>query len=154
MTARPLADLVADARATRDFASLARAIPFASFLGLELTEEAGELRGKLRYSPHLIGNPTLPALHGGSLGALLESMAIFAILMDAERPRTPKTISITVDYLRSARPIDTHVRAEVVRHGRRVATVRSIAWQDDPDKPVATANVQLLLPSAERVRPG
>jgi uncharacterized protein (TIGR00369 family) len=149
MSARSLADLVAEARATRDFSSLVRAIPFATFLGLELLEEGGELRGRVRFAPHLIGNPTVPALHGGSLGAVLESIAIFAILMDAERPKTPKTISITIDYLRSARPTDTFVRAEMVRHGRRVATVRAIAWQDDPDKPVATANVQLLLPRYE-----
>ncbi len=149
MSARPLAELVAQARATRDFSPLVRAIPFATFLGMELVEEGRELRGMVRYAPHLIGNPSVPALHGGSLGALLESIAIFAILVDAERPQTPKTISITVDYLRSARPIDTFVRAEVVRHGRRVATVRSIAWQDDPSKPVATANVQLLLPRSE-----
>jgi len=149
VSARPLADLVAEARATRDFSSLVRAIPFATFLGMELVEEGRELRGVVRYAPHLIGNPAVPALHGGSLGALLESIAIFAILMDAERPQTLKTISITVDYLRSARPIDTFVRAEVVRHGRRVATVRSVAWQDDPSKPVATANVQLLLARGE-----
>lgn len=62
----------------------------------------------------------------------------------------PKTISITVDYLRSARPTDTFVRAEVVRHGRRVATVRSLAWQDDPTKPVATANVQLWAAARSR----
>jgi hypothetical protein len=31
-----------------------------------------------------------------------------------------------------------------------VATVRSLAWQDDPAKPVAAANVQLLLASPER----
>jgi uncharacterized protein (TIGR00369 family) len=150
MSARPLADLVAEARATRDLSALVRAIPFAAFLGMELSEEAGELRGRLRYAQHLIGNPSVPALHGGSLGALLESIAIFAILVGTERPRTPKTISITVDYLRSARPVDTLVRAEVIRQGRRIATVRSLAWQDDPTKPVATANVQLLLRSVEQ----
>ena len=56
-----------------------------------------------------------------------------------------KTISITIDYLRSARTVDTFARAEVVRQGRRVASVRSLAWQDDPSKPVAAANVLLLL---------
>jgi uncharacterized protein (TIGR00369 family) len=150
VSARPIAELVAEARATRDFAPIVRAIPFAAFLGMDLVEEGGELRGRLRYSQHLIGNPSVPALHGGSLGAFLESIAIFAILMAAGRPRTPKTISITIDYLRSARPVDTFVRAEVIRQGRRVATVRSLAWQDDPNKPVATANVQLLLPSEEQ----
>jgi hypothetical protein len=44
-----------------------------------------------------------------------------------------------------ARTVDTFARAEVVRKGRRVATVRSLAWQDDSSKSVAATNVLLLL---------
>ncbi len=150
MSVRPVSELVAEARASGDFSTLVRAIPFATFLGMELVEQAGELVARLRFAPHLVGNPMIPALHGGTLGALLESIAIFAILADLQGPKPPKTISITVEYLRSARPVDTFARAEVVRQGRRVATVRSFAWQDDPEKPVAAANVQLLLPAPER----
>ncbi len=150
MSGRPVSELVTEARASGDFSALVRAIPFATFLGMELVEQGGQLVTRLRFAPHLVGNPTIPALHGGTLGALLESIAIFAILADLEGPKGPKTISITVEYLRSARPVDTFARAEVVRQGRRVATVRSFAWQDDPDKPVAAANVQLLLPAPER----
>ena len=29
------------------------------------------------------------------------------------------------------------IRAEIVKHGRRIANVRVIAWQESPDKPVA-----------------
>jgi uncharacterized protein (TIGR00369 family) len=146
MTTRPVSALVAEARASGDFSELVRAIPFARFLGMELVADEGDLIGKLRYAPHLVGNPMLPALHGGTLGALLESIAIFAVLAETEAPVSPKTISITVEYLRSARPVDTFARADIVRQGRRVATVRSLAWQDNPAKPVAAASVQLLLP--------
>jgi uncharacterized protein (TIGR00369 family) len=140
-----LSELLARARASGDFAALVRAIPFARFVGMELSATSGGLVGKLRYEPHLTGNPLVPALHGGTLGALLESIAVFAVLAETESPKAPKTISITIDYLRSARTVDTFARAEVVRQGRRVATVRSLAWQDDPSKPVAAANVLLLL---------
>lgn len=140
-----LSELLARARASGDFSELVRAIPFARFVGLELAPADGELVATLRNAPHLTGNPLVPALHGGTLGALLESIAVFAVLAETESPKTPKTISITIDYLRSARPVDTFARAEVVRQGRRVATVRSLAWQDDPGKPVAAANVLLLL---------
>jgi uncharacterized protein (TIGR00369 family) len=146
---RPFRELLAEARASGDFAALVRAIPFCTFLGMELVEQDGELLGKLRFAPHLVGNPMLPALHGGTLGALLESIAIFAVLSETQGPGGPKTISVTVEYLRSARPVDTFARAEVVRQGRRVATVRAVAWQDDPRKPVAAASVQLLLPAPE-----
>jgi uncharacterized protein (TIGR00369 family) len=148
MSIRPVAELVAEARASGDFSALVRAIPFAGFIGMELVEDGGELIGKMHYAPHLIGNPAVPALHGGTLGALLESIAIFAVLGETAGP-SPKTISVTVEYLRSARPVDTFARAEIVRQGRRVATVRSLAWQDNPAKPVASASVQLLLPPAD-----
>jgi uncharacterized protein (TIGR00369 family) len=140
-----LSTLLAEARASGDFSALVRAIPFARFVGMELTSTGGQLVGQLRCAPHLTGNPLVPALHGGTLGALLESIAVFAVLAETESPNAPKTISITIDYLRSARTIDTFARAEVVRQGRRVASVRSLAWQDDPGKPVAAANVLLLL---------
>jgi uncharacterized protein (TIGR00369 family) len=140
-----LSTLLAEARASGDFSALVRAIPFARFVGMELTSTGGQLVGQLRCAPHLTGNPLIPALHGGTLGALLESIAVFAVLAETESPKAPKTISITIDYLRSARTIDTFARAEVVRQGRRVASVRSLAWQDDPSKPVAAANVLLLL---------
>ncbi len=150
MSDKALSDRLAQARVSGDYSGLVRAIPFSRFIGMELIQEDGKLVGKLCYAPHLIGNPFIPALHGGTLGALLESIAIFTVLAEMEGPQAPKTISITIEYLRSARPIDTFAQAEVVRHGRRVATVRSLAWQDDRARPVAAANVQLLLPPAER----
>jgi acyl-coenzyme A thioesterase PaaI-like protein len=31
----------------------------------------------------------------------------------------------------------TKAVATIVKHGRRIANVRVVAWQDDPEKPVA-----------------
>ena len=61
----------------------------------------------------------------------------------------PKTINITVEYLRSGKPQDTFARAVFTKHGRRVANVRAYAWQDDPTKPVAAANAHFLLVQPE-----
>jgi acyl-coenzyme A thioesterase PaaI-like protein len=99
----------------------------------------------MRYGDHLIGNPSLPALHGGTLGALLESAAIFELLWRAETALLPKTITLTVDYLRSGAPIDTHARGVVTRQGRRVTNVRMEAWQADRNAPVATAHAIFLV---------
>jgi acyl-coenzyme A thioesterase PaaI-like protein len=57
----------------------------------------------------------------------------------------PKTITFTVDYLRSGAPIDTHARGIVTRHGRRVANVRVEAWQDDRTRPIASAHAHFLV---------
>jgi len=133
------------ARAAGEPDRLLAAIPYAQFLGLTASLDSGELITTMRYSAHLIGNPALPALHGGTLGALLESSAVFALLWAAETAVLPKTITITVDYLRSAGPKDTHARGIVTRLGRRVAAVRVEAWQDDRQQLVATATAHFLI---------
>jgi uncharacterized protein (TIGR00369 family) len=138
--------LLAHARATGELGPLIAAIPAARFL--QLSGELGPdgLRARMTFSPHLVGNSLLPALHGGTLGALLESTAVFALLLEGEPPAAlPRIINLTVEYLRSARAVDTFARAEITRQGRRVATVRAYAWQDDPERPVAAANAHFLL---------
>ena len=101
--------------------------------------------GRMKYSDHLVGNANVPALHGGTLGALMESTAIFMLLWEGETESIPKTINITVEYLRGARPQDVFAKALFTRHGRRVANVRVYAYQDNPDKPVAVATAHFLL---------
>jgi uncharacterized protein (TIGR00369 family) len=136
-----------EARRTGDLAPLAAAIPAARFLGLSVERSGDELRTRLDFAPHLIGNALLPALHGGTIASLLESAAIFGLLWDTRAQGLPKTISITVEYLRTARPTTTWARTEIIHHGRRVATVRGLAYQDDPARPVAAATVHLLVKS-------
>ncbi len=133
------------ARAAGEPGRLLAAIPYAQFLGMSASLDSGELVTTMRYAPHLIGNPALPALHGGTLGALLESAAVFSLLWAAETAVLPKTITITVDYLRSAGPKDTHARGIVTRLGRRVAAVRVEAWQDDRAHLCATATAHFLI---------
>ena len=136
---------MAAAKASHDYQGLIDLVPYASFLGLTAALQGDELITTMRYGDHLIGNPSLPALHGGTLGALLESAAIFELLWRAETAVLPKTITLTVDYLRSGAPIDTHARGIVTRQGRRVTNVRMEAWQTDRNAPVATAYAIFLV---------
>jgi acyl-coenzyme A thioesterase PaaI-like protein len=128
-----------------DYQRFIDSVPYARWLNLTAGMIDGELITTMRYSDHLIGNPALPALHGGTLGALLESAAIFELLWRAETIVLPKTITLTVDYLRSGGPVDTHARGIVTRHGRRVTNVRMEAWQGDRATPVATAHAIFLV---------
>lgn len=138
-------DLVRRARESGDFTPLLEAIPYAGFLGISAEVREGELVGKLSFADHLIGNALIPALHGGTLGALLESTAVFQLLWQGDTLRIPKTINITVEYLRTGRAQDTWARCDITRQGRQIANVRAVAWQDDPDRPIAAANAHFLL---------
>jgi acyl-coenzyme A thioesterase PaaI-like protein len=140
-----LVDRIAEAKKNGDCQALFDVVPYTKFLGLTGRLDGDQLITTMTYGEHLIGNPALPALHGGTLGALLESAAIFELLWRAETIVLPKTITVTIDYLRSGGPHDTHARGIVTRHGRRVTNVRVEAWQDDPAKPVATAHAIFLV---------
>jgi uncharacterized protein (TIGR00369 family) len=124
-----------------DPAAILQTIPYARFLGVWAERAGDEITLVLPYADHLIGNPTLPAIHGGVLGALMEMAAIAQLSMaqaDANGPaRRPRPIDITVEYLRSARPMDTFARAQLRRVGRRIANVHVEAWQDARAAPVA-----------------
>jgi uncharacterized protein (TIGR00369 family) len=124
---------------------LADKIPFAKALGIQFSQEDDKLLGQMNFQKHLIGDIGIGALHGGTIGALLESTAIFSLLWEVTDTQMPKTINLTVEYLRSGRPKTTYASAEITRHGRRVANVRATAWQDDPEKPIAAAYAHFLL---------
>lgn len=140
-----LVDAIRRAKTAGDPSELVRSIPYAEFLGLSLEIVGTDLRAKMSYADTLVGNPALPALHGGTLSALLESVAIFQLVWESESTELPKIISITVDFLRSARPVDTFARGVITKRGRRVANVRAEAWQEDPGKPVAAAHCHFLV---------
>jgi uncharacterized protein (TIGR00369 family) len=144
-----LRDLVVKARETADYSALVAAIPYASFLGFQFEPRGDELVGKMTFSDHIVGNARVGALHGGALGALMELTGAFAVLHQAEALTVPKTINITVEFLRQARFEDTFCRAELVRKGRRVVNVRLTAWQSDESKPVTAAVAHFLVDPGE-----
>jgi uncharacterized protein (TIGR00369 family) len=120
-------------------------IPYARFLGVRV--EADE-RGTLIVLPFrddLVGNRWLPALHGGVVGAFLELVAIGTMLAQSKVERMPKPINFSIDYLRSAGPVETRGRAEIVKHGRRIANVRVVAWQSDESKLIAAGTGNFLM---------
>jgi uncharacterized protein (TIGR00369 family) len=140
-----LAELLRQVRQSGDYRQLTDAIPYTRFLGIGVENTTGEVLCRMRYAPMLIGNSTLPALHGGTLGGLLESAAIFELLLRAEQEHVPKIITITVDFLRSGKAQDTLAKATITRLGRRVANLQVRAWQEDRERPIATAHALFLL---------
>jgi len=125
--------------------ALLDAMPYARFLGLQSEMEDEVLTVIMPFADHLIGDPMLPALHGGSTAALLEMTAIAQVALVYPRLRLPRPIDVTVSYLRSGRPQDVFARARISRAGRRVAHVLAEAWQGDAAQPIASLTANFLL---------
>jgi uncharacterized protein (TIGR00369 family) len=138
---------LAEARKRGDVGRLAEAIPYAKWMRIAPETGTGELLTRMRYHEALIGNTHLPAIHGGTLGAMLEMAAIFHLLWESKAERVPKIVNITVDYLRSAGPRDVIAAAKVTKQGRRMVNVFAEAWQDDRSRPVASASAHFLVQS-------
>ncbi len=125
---------------------LGRVIPYASFIKIGYERDGEGLIVVLNKSEDNVGNSHLLALHGGVVGALLEQAGIMQVIWECELTRFPKIINLSVDYLRpSLGARDTRARASLIKQGRSVTNVRVTAWQSDPDKLVAAANMHLLM---------
>lgn len=143
---------------------MVQAVPYIRHLGISFERKGDELTAILNYSDRLIGNPLLPALHGGAVGAFLEIAAVVelewsmvwdkmesgpegaAAIDQRQFPPMPKTIDFTVDYLRSGLPRDAYARARINRSGRRYASVHVEGWQDRRDRLFAQATGHFLMP--------
>lgn len=124
---------------------LLAAIPYARFLGLTTEAVGDDLTVIMPFADRLIGNPLLPALHGGSTAALLELTAVAQVALLYPRLRLPRPINVTVAYLRSGRPLDVKAQARISKAGRRVAHVEARAWQENEDQPIASLAAHFLI---------
>ncbi len=132
----------------RRLAALLERVPYMGFLGMRAELAGDEMTAVLPFAPKLIGNTVLPALHGGVIGAFLEMTAVCQLWLHAPEKRLPRTIDVTIEYLRSGRPVTTYARADVRKVGRRIANVHVEAWQDSRDKPVAALRGHFMLADA------
>ena len=115
--------------------------PFARCLGIRVGDDGTLV---MPFSEKIIGNPILPAIHGGMTGAFLETTAIVGVTRELG-VAPPKPIGLTINYLRSGRALDSFARVSIVKQGRRVVAFEAQAWQDDPAKPIASAFGHFML---------
>ena len=130
-----------------DPSALLAAIPFCRHMGITAEVTNGELMLLMPYSPILIGNPVLPALHGGAIGAFLETASFAQVIWELGGAKLPKPIDVTIDYLRTGRAVDSRARAKIAKRGRRVVNVHAELWQEDASKPVASLRGHFMLAS-------
>jgi uncharacterized protein (TIGR00369 family) len=128
-----------------DADALVVAVPYCAFLGITARIEGGRVILDMPFDGKLVGNPMLPAIHGGVIGSLLETAAIVQTVWATKAVTLPKPVDITIDYLRSARAVASHASATLQRQGRRVVNVHATMWQEDEIKPVAGLRGHFLL---------
>jgi uncharacterized protein (TIGR00369 family) len=120
--------------------------PYAEFLGVAVDRDPHDaLLFRLPYGGTVIGRPGF--LHGGAIAGLLEIAAV-GTLRDAladEPGASVKPITVTVDFMRGGRERDTFAAARITRLGARIANVEAFAWQEDRDKLIASARMNLMV---------
>lgn len=144
-----LQQAIENARNHSAYAELIQAIPYAEYLGVQMSAQDDGFLFELPFRDELVGNHLLPALHGGVIAGFMENAAMLHIIVGHKQGCLPKTVDFSLDYLRSAGAKHTYARCEVTRQGRRVAHVQISCWQDNADKPVAVARVHFILEEAE-----
>jgi len=91
-------------------------IPYARFLGVEAVAGTDDT-AILRSSRHLIGNPMLPALHGGSVAGFMELTAIATLMAEMGLPEAVRKDMMGHTEIRTTQQY-THLsaRAQVQPH--------------------------------------
>lgn len=120
--------------------------PYGDLLGLRTARGGdGHLLWVMPFGDNVIGRPGF--LHGGAIAGLLEFAALGSVYdaLGGSGGVTVKPINVTVDFMRGGVDHDTYASAEVTRLGRRVANVIARAWQDDPARPIASAQMNVRI---------
>ena len=118
--------------------------PYARLLGLTVERNKGGAPVLLMpFGDEVVGRPGF--LHGGAIAGLLELAAVAALrhALGDGGGRT-KPLTQTIDYRRNGRDHPTRAAGVVTRLGGRIANVDATAWQDDRERPIATARMTYL----------
>jgi len=125
--------------------------PYAHALGIHVDrEEDGTPVLAVAYSERMAGRPGF--LHGGAMSGLMEMAAIAALRAELSRRGETmrlKPVNVQVEFMRGGTEKITYAIGNVTRAGRRMALVNAEAWQDDRSKPIALAQMKVLLSPAE-----
>ena len=125
--------------------------PYADALGLTIDRDgASGIEVVMPFAQHLLGRPGF--LHGGAIAGLIKIAGLTALFdaLGEDRPRV-KPVNITIDFMRGGRMVETRAAGRVTRVGSRIANVEAFAWQEDRDRPIAAARINLILSRANRL---
>ena len=125
--------------------AILKSLPFAQTLGMRCEVLGDEMTAILPFQEKLIGNVAIRALHGGAIASFLQLTPMLQVFLVSDMPRPPKPINLTIDYLRQGHAKDLYARAYVLKMGRRMASVRAEAWQENRAEPVTALMAHFLV---------
>jgi len=130
-------------------ALLQRAFPLASADDLALAHEVDPGR-VLVVRPYAGDSSLRPGgvISGPNLMAIADTAAYALVLAHVGEQLMAVTSSLTMNFLRGAKPGDIHAEALMLRLGRRIAVCDVRIWTESPERLAAQATVTYALPSA------
>ncbi|WP_296820004.1 PaaI family thioesterase [Brevundimonas sp.] len=130
--------------------------PHTRALGFKL--EALEDRAvtlSVPYRAEFAGDAHSGVIAGGVVSTLLDHCCGMAVWAALERYQVIATLDMRIDYMRAARPgLAILARAEAFKLTSSVAFVRGVAFDADPDDPVAAVQAAFMLDSDAGRSPG
>lgn len=138
-------DILRYSRETGDFSRMLGSIPYAGFIGLECERFGDDLIFRLPEKESNLGNPILPAIHGGVIGGFMELSAALYLMLNQDTLRLPRIVDFSLDYLRAGLNRETFAECRLTRQGNRVANVMVTAWQKSRSQPIAMARAHFLI---------
>lgn len=128
-------------------AHMLQAVPHAQALGLEITDiQFAKAFGRAPYREGLVGDPETRVIAGGVIITLLDNLGGVAVMAALQEPTSLATLDLRIDYMRpAAAGRDVSAMAHCYHVARSVAFVRAVAYEDNPDDPVAHASGVFML---------
>ncbi|GGP49979.1 thioesterase [Shewanella algicola] len=138
-------DVVKRAIELNDYSYLLEKVPYSQFIGMSVARFGDEMVFRLPAKDDNIGNPILPAIHGGVIAGFMEMSAIVQLMVFMQAKKVPKIVDFSIDYLRAGLHQDSFAECKITRQGRRVANVSINCWQTNRKQLIATARAHFLL---------
>ena len=129
-------------------ALLMKAFPLARPEDLSLAHEVGP--GRVLIIRPYPGEQSLRpggVISGPNLMAIADTAAYTLVLAHIGEQLMAVTSSLTMNFLRGAKPGDIHAEATMLRLGRRIAVCDVRIWTESPDRLAAQATVTYAIPS-------
>ena len=140
-------------RDSKDSFGISNINEYSKSLGLNFEIGENGPFTKLSFKDYLVGNPLIPALHGGVIAGLLENASLFHLLWTNEISYLPRLTHISFEFLSTCKTEDTFASCRINRKGKNIVNMSARAWQKNKlDKVIATSNCSYLVKHKEETK--